>query len=131
MMPWEDVTVQLVDTPPITADFMESYLHGLIRAADLVLLLVDLGSDSGIEQCQEVLDRLSTTKTRLARTSFLSDEDVGLFHTQTFLLPNKIDLPDAREKWPAVRDALKRAGHEHRLAISAATGENVARLVQA
>jgi uncharacterized protein len=23
MMPWEDVTVQLIDTPPITADYME------------------------------------------------------------------------------------------------------------
>jgi len=29
---------------------------------------VDLGLDEGIEQCQDVLDRLSTTKTRLAAT---------------------------------------------------------------
>ena len=52
MMPWEDVAVQLIDTPPITADYMDSHLHGLIRAADLALLLVDLGSDNGIEQCR-------------------------------------------------------------------------------
>ena len=58
MMPWEDVTVQLIDTPPITADYMDPHLHGLIRAADLALLMVDLESDDGIEQCQEVLDRL-------------------------------------------------------------------------
>ena len=45
MMPWEDVSVQLIDTPPITADYMDSHLQGLIRAADLALLLVDLGSD--------------------------------------------------------------------------------------
>src|SRR5271169_4282892 len=56
MMPWEDVSVQLIDTPPITRDYMDPLLHGLIRAADLALLLVDLGSDDGIEQCQEVLD---------------------------------------------------------------------------
>lgn len=98
MMPWEDVAVQLIDTPPITADYMEAYLHGLIRGADLALLLVDLGSDSGIEQCQEVLDRLAETKTRLARDSYLSEEDVGLSYTRTFLLPNKIDLPEARER---------------------------------
>ena len=47
MMPWEDVTVQLIDTPPITADYMDSHLHGLIRAADLALLLIDLASDNG------------------------------------------------------------------------------------
>ncbi len=95
MMPWEDVAVQLIDTPPITADYMETHLHGLTRAADLVLLMVDLGDDDGIEQCQDVLDRLSTTKTRLAATSYLDENDVGLSYTQTFLVPNKIDLPEA------------------------------------
>ncbi|MHC4400006.1 MAG: GTPase [Planctomycetota bacterium] len=104
MMLWENVTIQLIDTPPITADYMESYLHGLIRSADLALLLVDLGNDSGIEQCQEVVDRLSETKTRLAGTSYLSEEDVGLSYTQAFLVPNKIDLPEARERLEMLHD---------------------------
>ena len=52
MMPWEDVMVQLIDTPPITADFFDPVTQGLIRGADLALLLVDLGSDDGIEQCR-------------------------------------------------------------------------------
>lgn len=98
MMPWEDVMVQLVDTPPITADYLEPYMYGLIRAADLALLLVDLGSDDGIEQLQAVLDRLQQTKTRLAARSSLDEEDIGLSYTQTFLVPNKIDLPEARER---------------------------------
>ncbi len=98
MMPWEDVFVQLIDTPPITADFLEPSLHGLVRAADLALLVVDLGNDDGVQQYQEVLDRLSDTKTRLAANSYLSDEDVGLSYTRTFLLPNKIDLPDAQDR---------------------------------
>lgn len=98
MMPWEDVMVQLVDTPPITADYLEPYMYGLIRSADLALLLVDLGSDEGIEQLQAVLDRLQQTKTRLATRSSLDEEDIGLSYTQTFLVPNKIDLPRARER---------------------------------
>ncbi|MCX7426682.1 MAG: 50S ribosome-binding GTPase [Planctomycetia bacterium] len=95
MMAWQDVTVQLIDTPPITADFIESYTYGMIRAADLALLLVDLGADEGIEQCQDVLDKLGATKTRLAKESYLDEQDVGLSYTQTLLVPNKIDLPDA------------------------------------
>lgn len=106
MMPWEDVTVQLIDTPPITADYMESYTQGLVRAADLALLMVDLGSDDGIEQCQELLDRLAQTKTRLAATSSLGEEDVGLSFTQTFLVPNKIDLPDARARLDLLHELL-------------------------
>jgi ribosome-interacting GTPase 1 len=98
MMPWEDVMVQLIDTPPITRDFMEPYLQGMIRGADVAVLLVDLGSDDGIEQLQELLDRLNQTKTRLARTSHLAENDVGLSYTQTLLVPNKIDLAEAAER---------------------------------
>jgi ribosome-interacting GTPase 1 len=104
MMPWQDVTVQLIDTPPITADYLEAYMYGVIRSADLALLIVDLGSDSGVEQCQEVVDRLSQTKTRLAGQSYLSEEDVGLSYTRTFLVPNKIDLPEAAERLELLRE---------------------------
>ena len=104
MMPWNDVFVQLIDTPPITMDYMESYIQGLIRGADVALLLVDLGNDSGIEQCQDVLDRLSDTKTRLGCTSKLDEEDVGLSYTQTLLAPNKIDLPEAHQRLELLRE---------------------------
>jgi ribosome-interacting GTPase 1 len=98
MMPWEDVWVQLIDTPPVTKDYFDPYLHGLIRSADLMLLLVDLGSDDGIEQVQEVLDRLQATRSRLAATSYLDEEDIGLSYTRAFLVPNKADLPGAAER---------------------------------
>jgi uncharacterized protein len=95
MMPWEDVAVQLIDTPPITEDYFDPHLHGLTRAADLALLVVDLGSDEGLEQCQAVLGRLTQTKTRLAARSYLDERDVGLSYTQTFLVGNKMDVADA------------------------------------
>ncbi len=123
MMPWEDVMVQLVDTPPITRDYFESYLHGLIRAADLVLLLVDLGSDDGIEQLQELLDRLSATKTRLARMSSLDEEDVGISYTQTLLVPNKIDLAEAAERLELLHELCPLDLQE--FPISAAGGQNL------
>ncbi len=44
--------VQLVDTPPITADMLEPYMLNLIRGADVAILVVDLGTDDGIEECQ-------------------------------------------------------------------------------
>lgn len=98
MMPWEDVLVQLIDTPPITADFCDPNVLGLIRGADLVLLLVDLGADEGIDQCQDVLHHLNQTKTRLAASSSLDEEDIGLSFTKTFLVPNKIDAPGAEDR---------------------------------
>ena len=98
MMAWNDVFVQLVDTPPITTDYLEPYIVGLLRSADLALLMIDLDDDSGIEQCKEVLEKLATTKTRLAAESTLDEEDVGLAFTKTFFLANKIDSPEALDR---------------------------------
>jgi uncharacterized protein len=123
MMPWEDIAVQLIDTPPITKDFMEPYLQGVVRASDVAVLLVDLGSDDGIEQLQELLDRLHGTKTRLARSSHLDENDLGLSYTQTLLAPNKIDLADAAERLALLHELCPLDFPE--FPISAQTGQGL------
>jgi len=98
MMPWKDVQVQLIDTPPVTADYLETHLHGLMRTSDLALIMLDLGSDDGVEQFQDALTKLATTKTRLGNSTYLDEENIGLAHVRTFLVVNKIDLPEAAER---------------------------------
>src|SRR5436190_18050579 len=66
MMDWEDVRVQLIDTPPITADYLEGYLSSLVRAADAALMMVDLGDDDGPFAAEAVIEQLANTKTVLA-----------------------------------------------------------------
>jgi len=129
MMPWEDVMVQLIDTPPITSDYLDPYVQALIRGADLVLLMVDLAEDDGIEHCQAVIDRLGQTKTRLAATSYLDEEDIGLSFTRTFLVPNKIDAPDASERLQLLHELCPLDFPEH--VISAAEGTNLETLREA
>lgn len=104
MMPWEDVAVQIVDSPPITADLFDSITQTLIRGADLVVLVVDLGGDEGIEQLQELLHHLDATKTRLASNSHLDENDVGVSYTRTILALNKSDLSDAVERTEMLHD---------------------------
>jgi ribosome-interacting GTPase 1 len=122
MMPWQDVMVQLIDTPPITADFLDPNLLGLIRGSDLALLLFDAGSDDGIDALQPVLDRLNQTKTRLANESFLDEEDVGLSFTQTFLVHNKIDLPGAEERIALLKEFCPLDFREFRISAEHGTG---------
>ena len=45
MMPFEDVQVQLVDTPAVTGEHGESYMPNLARGADGLLLVVDVVAD--------------------------------------------------------------------------------------
>jgi ribosome-interacting GTPase 1 len=122
MMPWEDIMIQLIDTPPITADTLETYHQGLILGADLVLLVADLGSDDGIEQLQEVIDRLNQTKTRLARTSFVDHDDLGLSFTRSILVLNKIDDADAPGRDELLHELCDVDLPEYRVSAAHGTG---------
>ena len=122
MMPWQDVMIQLIDTPPITADYFDSFMHGVIRAADLALLLVDLGSDDGTAHCQEVLAKLEGTKTRLGRVSRLDEHDIGLSFTQTLLVPNKIDLPEAAGRLELLHELVALDFPEYPVSAQQGTG---------
>lgn len=122
MMDVEDVQVQLIDTPPITAHAFEPYMQGIIRAADVALLVVDLAADEGIEACQEVLDRLADTKTRLARESRLDEGDIGLSFTHTFLVPNKMDAPGAAERLELLHELCPTDFDEYVVSATAGTG---------
>ncbi len=122
MMPWEDVFVQLIDTPPITPDYFDPVMHNLIRSAELALLMVDLASDDGVEQCQELLERLAETKTRLAAASYLDENDVGLSFTKTFLTPNKIDAPGASERLELLHELLPLDFMEYVISAKEGTG---------
>ncbi|HTU22256.1 MAG TPA: GTPase [Gemmataceae bacterium] len=104
MMEWEDVRVQLIDTPPITADYLEGYLSSIVRAADAVLLVVDLGDDDGPLAAEAVVERLAQVKTQLVGEPPMESDDPSIHHTKTLLVANKLDLPDAAERLELVRE---------------------------
>src|SRR5438477_5327171 len=104
MMEWEDVRVQLIDLPPITADYMEGYVSSMVRSADAALLLVDLGDDDGPFAAEAVLERLGQTKTILTGQPPAECPDPAIHYTRTLLVANKIDLPGAAERLEIVRE---------------------------
>jgi ribosome-interacting GTPase 1 len=131
MMPWEDVFVQLVDTPPITADYMEGYLSSMVRGADAALLLVDLGDDDGPAQADDVIGRLADTKTLLTGEAPkpAADKDAtlildpGVQRIKTLLVANKIDVAGAAERLEMLRELFGQRFPIH--AISAEHGQGL------
>lgn len=107
MMFFEDCPFQLIDLPPVTADFMDAATIGLVRGADLVLLVVDLASDSFIEDTQAILDRFQTSKTRFGRETLLDESDVGLSYTGTLVVLNKCDDSGAIDRLAMLDEYLK------------------------
>src|SRR5439155_21215687 len=58
MMPFEDVQVQLVDTPAVAPHHTEPYLANLVHSADGVLLVLDVTSDDLEESARELVSVL-------------------------------------------------------------------------
>lgn len=60
MMPFEDVQVQLVDTPAVSPTHGETYMVNLVRNADGVLLVLDAADDAladDVRACAALLER--------------------------------------------------------------------------
>lgn len=104
MMSWEDARVQLVDMPPITADYMEGYISGMVRAADACLLLVDLADDDGPFTAQAVVDRLAEVKAVLIGTPPADPDDPTIEYVKTLLVATKCDADGAADRLEIVRE---------------------------
>lgn len=104
MMAWEDVHVQLIDTPPITEHHIEPYLTGFVRSADAVLLCFDGSSDDAPEQTAAAIEQLRRRKTQLDRFSGLDEEDLSIVHVRTLLVVTHADDPDAATRVEFLRE---------------------------
>ena len=104
MMDWEDVHVQLIDTPPITADYLEGYMSSMVRAADAAVLMLDLSDDDGPFAAEAVIERLAQAKTVLAGRLPETIDDPTIDTTRTLLVANKSDAPGASDRLEIVRE---------------------------
>jgi ribosome-interacting GTPase 1 len=104
MMDWEDVRVQLVDTPPITADYLEPYVSSMVRSADACVLMLDLGDDDGPFAAETVIDRLGGVKTQLVGVPPPEIPDPTIHFAKTLLVANKMDQEGAADRLEIVRE---------------------------
>ncbi len=120
MMTWEDAHVQLIDLPPITADYMEGYISSMVRSADAALLFVDMGDDDGPFAAEAALERLSQTKTILGPAPAAHDPTVQ--YVKTLLVANKMDLPGAPDRLEIVRELFGARFAIHPVSVEHGTG---------
>ena len=108
MLSYEDVHFQLVDLPPVSADFMEPWLINALQPADGALLVIDVSDPDCLEQVPAVLECLGQKKAFLTPTwpGLDQAQPVGSAETDdpfrldlpTVLIANKSDLdPDPEE----------------------------------
>ncbi len=120
MMPFENVQVQLVDLPPLAPDFTSPWMLGLVRAADAVLLVVDLSSDDVLAQVESTLGILEAGKIRLSPRR---GDDAST--KKALVAANKADVPGATDHFGLVEEVC---GDLPLLPVSARTGLNLEEL---
>lgn len=128
MMEYEDVRVQLVDLPPVTADHYDHYITDLTRAADAAVLFLDLADDDGPANTQATLDRLRQAR-RVLVPDPPADDDPTTYHLKTLLVLTKADDEAADVRKEIADEAF--AGRFPTLAVSAETGAGVPELRKA
>jgi len=123
MMAYEDIRFQLIDLPPVTADYTEGWVYGLIRAADLVLLVLDASELLlAKEQIAEILDLLEQRHVVLVEHDEPSGED-----ERTREIPCRVVLAKADASDEHLADALDDVPFRS-FGLSAETGDGLDRL---
>jgi ribosome-interacting GTPase 1 len=104
MMPWEDASVQLVDTPPITDSHFEPYLVNMLRSADAALLCFDGSSDDAPEETATVMRQFESRKTLLSDATGFSEDDFTIVRIRTLLAVTRGDDPGAKDRLDFLRE---------------------------
>jgi len=108
MMRYEDVSIQLVDMPPVSSQAPVPWLPSVVRYGNAALFVVSLGSDDLLTEVEEVSEQLKQGKVLLAR----KDEPAGQFDTgiaalRTVMVCTHSHDPDAHARLELLKEIVR------------------------
>ena len=112
MMEFENIKIQLVDTPPLVPQSIDPWFRHLLIRADALLAVVDL-NNAPITQVEAITAQL---------------ENMNIGRKKTLIIGNKLDLASASQNYIALQDKYK--GRLPVIAISAKEGVGLEELRQ-
>lgn len=98
MMNYEGVQIQLVDIPPLDRELTEGWVLGIVRMADLLVLVVDLSQDplTELEECRNLL--LESRIYPVGRQWQDSGDPRDCFK-RTLIVGSKLETPDGSDNY--------------------------------
>ena len=98
MLQFQNIRIQLVDTPAIVDRDMQTQLFSLLRNTDLILVVIDLSVDA-IEQMEEIMAELEKWGYRLLGEAETPDPEHHMVQKRAILVGNKADQPGGLERF--------------------------------
>jgi ribosome-interacting GTPase 1 len=129
MMPFENIKIQLIDTPPVSGELMETWFPEMIKMADAVVLIADLTDPDACAILDGIVGRLKERKVELVRADTDIPPPYFPFRKRTILAANKIDVEGAPRAFEELGVLIE--GPYERIAVSAASGHGLEALRRA
>ncbi len=105
MVQFEDVQIQLIDTPPLTREHVPTGFPGLWRSADGLVIVLDLAADGLLDDLETCRRHLTARNVELVNgPRKLPDEPGRPLQAPGLILANKLDLPGAESNLAVLRE---------------------------
>jgi len=125
MMAFENIQIQLIDTPPLTELPIPWWLRNIIIRADGLVVIVDLSSNP-TAQLENITAQLESQKIGLGNSKVGEEQNAILYAKKALIIGNKVDLENTGESYIALRN--KYGGELPVTAISASKGNGLEQL---
>jgi small GTP-binding protein len=124
MMEFENIKIQLIDTPPLAPQSIEFWLPPMLRKADALLVIIDLSADP-IEQMNSITEQLKKMRVLLGdgESSTNTDPDYTVWNKKALVVGNKSDLDVDGRNFKALK--VEYGERFPLIAISATEGTNL------
>ena len=114
MMEFENIQIQLIDTPPLVPEAIEWWLPHMIIRADALLIIVDL-TDAPLTRLEPIIAELENRKIAIRENK-----------AKTLIIGNKLDLENARTSYTVMKNQY--TGQLPVIAVSARDGTGLEEL---
>jgi ribosome-interacting GTPase 1 len=125
MMEFENIKIQMLDTPPLAPQAIQFWLPPLLRKADALLIMLDLSQDP-LEQMAAVIAQLEKMRVVLGDGEGGGDPEFTVWRRKALLIGNKLDLDGADKNYEALK--AKYEGRFPLIAVSAKQGTGLEEL---
>ncbi len=105
MMEFENIKIQLIDTPPLAPQSIEFWLPPILRRADALLVILDL-SEAPLAQMKDITEQLG--KMRISIGIGKAEEGTILSQQKALIIGNKLDLANARQNYATLHNKYGR-----------------------
>ena len=106
MLPFEDIHIQLVDTPPITNLSTQGRMYGLLRMSDVLVVVVDLSNDP-LSQAQAVFRALEDWGFVLEGKNRAEEGRNAELFKPVIIVGNKADVPGCLDSFQLLESELR------------------------